>query len=46
MNEFEKDVQDKSNDFVPSVLGFVVSFSFFALIFIIANVVDVASYFK
>lgn len=44
MNKFEKEVQDKSNDIVPSAVGFVASFGFFALIFIIANIVDVASF--
>ncbi|MFB4211888.1 YqzM family protein [Shouchella sp. 1P09AA] len=44
MNHFEKDVQDKANDIVPSIVGFVASFGFFALIFIIANIVDVATF--
>ncbi|AIC94037.1 MULTISPECIES: YqzM family protein [Shouchella] len=44
MNKFEKDVQDKANDIVPSVVGFVASFGFFALIFVIANIVDVATH--
>ncbi|WAA10359.1 YqzM family protein [Fervidibacillus albus] len=39
MNEFEQDVQSKRNDFVDSVVGMVVSFGFFATIFIIATVV-------
>lgn len=44
MNKFEKEVQDNSNDIVPSAVGFIASFGFFALIFIIANIVDVASF--
>ncbi|WP_082676229.1 YqzM family protein [Shouchella shacheensis] len=45
MNKFEQDVQDKANDVIPSGIGFIASFGFFALIFIIANIVDVASYY-
>lgn len=45
MNKFEKDVQDKANDIVPSAVGFVASFAFFAIIFIIANIADVVSYY-
>ncbi|WP_091272348.1 YqzM family protein [Alteribacillus persepolensis] len=45
MNEFEKDVQSKRNDFNDSVVAFIYSFVFFSLIFIIATVVDVASKF-
>lgn len=41
MNEFEKDVQYKGNDFVDSVVGMAVSFSFFTLLFIIATVIKV-----
>ncbi len=33
MNKFEKDVQDKANDIVPSVVGFVASFGFFCINF-------------
>jgi hypothetical protein len=40
MNEFEKDVQTKTNDVIDSGIGFVVSFVFFAAIFIVAQVVD------
>ncbi len=40
MNEFEHDVQCKRNDFTDSVVGMVVSFGFFASIFIIATLVD------
>ncbi|WP_026558683.1 YqzM family protein [Bacillus sp. J37] len=39
MNEFEKNVQSKRNDAVDSGVGFVASFGFFAIIFIIATVV-------
>ncbi|KYD11130.1 MAG: YqzM family protein [Caldibacillus debilis] len=41
MNEFEKDVQSKRNDFIDSVVGFIVSFGFFATIFIIATVIKI-----
>lgn len=39
MNEFEKSVQSKRNDAVDSGVGFVASFGFFAIIFIIATVI-------
>ncbi|MFC0270072.1 YqzM family protein [Metabacillus herbersteinensis] len=39
MNEFEKNVQSKRNDAVDSGVGFVVSFGFFAIIFVIATVI-------
>ncbi|MBE3570099.1 MAG: YqzM family protein [Bacillales bacterium] len=35
MNEFEKDVQSKSNDAVDSGVGFGVSFLFFTIMFVI-----------
>ncbi|WP_085523306.1 YqzM family protein [Tuberibacillus sp. Marseille-P3662] len=38
MNEFEKDVQDKDNDFVHALNGFTFSFGFFTIIFIIGIV--------
>ncbi|NCU17473.1 YqzM family protein [Pallidibacillus pasinlerensis] len=41
MNEFEKDVQYKGNDFIDSGVAFVISFGFFATIFIIATVIQV-----
>ncbi|MBO8177608.1 YqzM family protein [Aeribacillus pallidus] len=41
MNEFEKNVQSKRNDAVDSAVGFIVSFGFFATMFIIATVVKV-----
>ncbi|MGE7919532.1 YqzM family protein [Viridibacillus sp. NPDC093762] len=43
MNPFEENVQSKRNDAIDSGVGFGVSFAFFALIFIIATVVDYAS---
>ncbi|PLR85878.1 YqzM family protein [Bacillus canaveralius] len=39
MNEFETNVQSKRNDAIDSGVGFVVSFGFFATIFIIATVI-------
>jgi hypothetical protein len=39
MNEFEKDVQDKGNDFVHAINGFNYSFLFFFVIFIIGIVI-------
>ncbi len=39
VNEFEKNVQSKRNDAVDSGVGFVVSFGFFATMFIIATVI-------
>ncbi|MDQ0156027.1 YqzM family protein [Robertmurraya andreesenii] len=41
MNPFEKDVQCKRNDAVDAGVGFIVSFGFFATLFIIATVVKV-----
>ena len=43
MNEFEQNVQSKRNDAIDAGMGFVVSFGFFALIFIIAVVVQFAA---
>lgn len=40
MNEFEKLV-DKRNDALDSGMGFIVSFGFFATLFIIATVIKV-----
>lgn len=40
MNEFEKLV-DKRNDAIDSGMGFIVSFGFFATLFIIATVIKV-----
>lgn len=39
MNEFEKNLQSKRNDAIDSGVGFVVSFGFFATMFIIATVI-------
>jgi hypothetical protein len=39
MNVFEKDVQSKRNDAVDSAVGFIVSFGFFATMFIIATLI-------
>jgi hypothetical protein len=39
VNEFEKDVQSKRNDAIDSGVGFIVSFGFFAILFIIATVI-------
>ena len=43
MNEFEQNVQSKRNDAIDAGMGFVVSFGFFALIFIIAGLVQFAA---
>ena len=40
MNEFEQDVQCKRNDSIDSGVGFIVSFGFFATLFIIATVIQ------
>lgn len=40
MNEFEQNVQSKRNDAIDAGMGFVVSFGFFAVIFIIAALVE------
>ncbi|MBJ8028201.1 YqzM family protein [Bacillus cereus group sp. N21] len=39
MNEFEQNVQSKRNDAIDSGVGFIVSFGFFATIFIIATII-------
>ncbi|AWC29880.1 YqzM family protein [Bacillus cytotoxicus] len=39
MNEFEQNVQSKRNDAVDSGVGFIVSFGFFATLFIIATII-------
>lgn len=41
MNQFEKNIQNKRNDIIDSGMGFVVSFGFFATMFIIATVIQV-----
>ncbi|MEN2448642.1 YqzM family protein, partial [Bacillus sp. JR_15] len=35
MNEFEKNVQSKRNDVTDSAVGFIVTFGFFASMFIL-----------
>jgi len=40
MNEFEKDPQEKSNDVPHAVTGFLVSFIFFTLIFVIGTTIS------
>ncbi|PEC78775.1 YqzM family protein [Bacillus cereus] len=39
MNDFEQNVQNKRNDAIDSGVGFIVSFGFFATLFIIATVI-------
>ncbi|MFJ7637274.1 YqzM family protein [Peribacillus sp. NPDC097264] len=39
MNEFEKNVQSKTDDVADSAIGFIASFVFFAAMFTIAVVV-------
>ncbi|HFJ9358338.1 YqzM family protein [Bacillus cereus] len=39
MNDFEQNVQSKRNDTIDSGVGFIVSFGFFATLFIIATVI-------
>lgn len=41
MNPFELDVQSKTDDVADSAIGFIVSFGFFATLFIIAVVIQV-----
>lgn len=41
MNQFEKNINNKRHDIIDSGIGFVVSFGFFATMFIIATVVEV-----
>jgi hypothetical protein len=41
VNEFEKNVQSKRNDAIDSGVGFVVSFGFFATMFLVATVISV-----
>ncbi|MGM9928608.1 MAG: YqzM family protein [Bacillus sp. (in: firmicutes)] len=40
MTSFEKDVQCKRNDVTDAAVGFIVSFGFFATMFIIATVIQ------
>ncbi|HFK1424751.1 MULTISPECIES: YqzM family protein [Bacillus cereus group] len=39
MNDFEQNFQSKRNDAIDSGVGFIVSFGFFATLFIIATVI-------
>lgn len=39
VNEFEQNVQSKRNDATDSAVGFMWSFAFFAIMFIIATVI-------
>ena len=39
MNDFEQNVQSKRNDAIDSGVGFIVSFGFFATLFITATVI-------
>ncbi|MFD1705468.1 YqzM family protein [Siminovitchia sediminis] len=39
--QFEQNVQSKRNDAIDSGIGFVVSFVFFTLIFVIGTVIEV-----
>ncbi|KIL53411.1 hypothetical protein KP77_03870 [Jeotgalibacillus alimentarius] len=41
MNEFEQNVQSKRNDLIDSGVAFVVSFGFFATLFIVGTVISV-----
>lgn len=41
MNKFEEKVQCNRNDAIDSAVGFIVSFGFFATLFVIASLVDV-----
>ncbi|WP_174730105.1 YqzM family protein [Mesobacillus harenae] len=41
MNQFEKNVQSNRNDAIDSGVGFIVSFGFFATMFVIATVIQV-----
>ncbi|KKK33135.1 membrane protein [Mesobacillus campisalis] len=40
MNQFEQNIKDNRNDLGDSLVGFIVSFGFFATMFIIATVVQ------
>ncbi|WP_040228873.1 YqzM family protein [Bhargavaea cecembensis] len=43
MNEFEHDPQTKRNDVIDAGMGFVLSFVFFSLIFVIATVIELVA---
>jgi hypothetical protein len=40
MTEFEQNVQCKRNDAIDAGVGFIVSFGFFAILFIIATIIQ------
>ncbi len=40
VNEFEQDVQSKRNDVIDSGMGFVVSFVFFTVVFVVGTVIQ------
>ncbi|MBU8905622.1 YqzM family protein [Desertibacillus haloalkaliphilus] len=41
MNKFEKEVQCNRNDAIDSGVGFIASFGFFTVVFVIATLFDV-----
>lgn len=41
MSEFDKNVQCRRNDAIDSAVGFIVSFGFFATLFVIAVLIEV-----
>ncbi|WP_347862712.1 YqzM family protein [Salimicrobium sp. PL1-032A] len=41
MNQFEKEIQTKTNDVIDNGLGFVFSFGFFFVIFFIGTIFSV-----
>jgi len=43
MNEFEKDPQSKNNDVIDAGLGFIFSFAFFVLIYVIGAIISLTS---
>lgn len=43
MNEFEKDPQSKNNDVIDAGLGFIFSFVFFVLIYVIGAIISLTS---
>ena len=40
VNEFEQDVNCKRNDVIDSGMGFVVSFVFFTVVFVVGTVIE------
>lgn len=43
MNEFEKNIQSKRNDAIDSGIGFIWSFGFFAVLFIIGTTIKIVA---